>query len=177
VILIPQILFSGLVGIPTGMSKVVGVVMPATWAFDEMKRLSGLDVLRGKDEDAQPAEKENGRGLYKQVERDNDQNIGDSRTKVDKYKADAEKTISNFEKKMEDYQKELAIGHAAKKPTAPTLGPVPEIQRARKIPDNLSSYVDFLHPWGSHATDLGVLIAMFFTFVIATITALRSQDV
>lgn len=176
-ILIPQILFSGLVGIPTGMSKVVGVVMPATWAFDGMKRLSELDVLRAKDEDAQPSEKEEGRGLYKQIERDNDQNIADSRAKVDKYKADAEKSISNFEKKMEDYQKELAAGHAAKKPPTPKLGPVPEIQPAKKVPDDLSNYVDFLHPWGSATLDLGVLVAMFFTFFIATMIALRSQDV
>jgi len=176
-ILIPQILFSGLVGIPTGMSKVVGVVMPATWSFDEMKRLSELDVLRARDEDAQPSHKEEGRGLYKEIERDNDQNIDDSRNKVDQYKADAEKSIKDFEKKMEDYQKELALGHAPKKPTAPKLGPVPEISPAKKVPDDLSSYVDFLHPWGSRPMDLGILVAMFFTFFIATIVALKSQDV
>jgi len=176
-ILIPQILFSGLVGIPTSMSKVVGVIMPATWSFDEMKRLSDLQVLRAKDEDAQPSSNEEGRGLYKEVERKNDQNIADSRTKIDKYKADAENSINNFEKKMEDYQKELASGHAAKKPATPKLGPVPEIPPAEKVPDNLSSYVDFLHPWGSHTLDLGILIAMFFTFSIATIIALKAQDV
>jgi len=176
-ILIPQILFSGLVGIPTGMSKVVGVVMPATWSFDEMKRLSALDVLRAKDEDAQASRKEDGRGLYKQIERENDQNIEDSRGKVEQYKADAEKSIKDFEKKMEDYQKELALGHAPKKPTAPKLGPVPEISEAKKIPDDLSSYVDFLHPWGGRTMDLGVLVLMFFTFFFATLIALKSQDV
>ena len=176
-ILIPQILFSGLVGIPTGMSKLVGVVMPATWSFDEMKRLSQLDVLRAKDEDAQPSEKEEGQGLYKQVERENDQNIDDSRGKVDKYKADAEKSINNFEKKMEDYQKDLAMGRSTKKPATPKLSPVPEIPAAKKIPDDLSTYVDFLHPWGSRTLDLGVLVAMFFTFFFATMIALRAQDV
>src|ERR1700675_2999790 len=35
-ILIPQILFAGLVGVPVGVAKVVGTAMPATWAFDEM---------------------------------------------------------------------------------------------------------------------------------------------
>ena len=176
-ILIPQILFCGLVGIPTGMSKVVGVVMPATWAFDELKRLSDLNVLRAKDENAQPSANENGRGLYKQIERDNDKNIDDTRAKVDKYKSDAEKSISNFEKKMEDYQKELATGNTGKKPATPKLGPVPEIPTAKKIPDDLSSYVDFLHPWGSHVLDMGILVVMFFTFFIATIVALKSQDV
>jgi len=176
-ILIPQILFSGLVGIPTRMAKLVGVVMPATWSFDEMKRLSQLDVLRAKDEDAQPSDKEEGRGLYKQVERENDQNIDDARAKVEKYRADAEKSINNFEKKMEDYQKDLLSGRSTKKPATPKLGPVPEIPAAKKIPDDLSTYIDFLHPWGSRTFDLGILIAMFFTFLVATIIALRAQDV
>jgi hypothetical protein len=176
-ILIPQILFCGLVGIPKSTSKVIGVVMPATWAFDEMKRLSGLEVLRAKDEEAQPSEKEEGRGFYKQVERDNDQNIEDSRAKVDKYKADAEKSINSFEKKMEDYVTELTSGHAPTKPATPKLGPVPEIPPAKKVPDDLSSYVDFLHPWGSHVLDVSVLIVMFFTFFIGTMIALRAQDV
>jgi hypothetical protein len=33
-ILIPQILFSGLIGVPTGMNKVAGLFMPAAWSFD-----------------------------------------------------------------------------------------------------------------------------------------------
>jgi hypothetical protein len=59
----------------------------------------------------------------------------------------------------------------------PKLGPVPEISPADKVPDDLSTHVDFLHPWGSHELDLGVLITMFFTFFLATIIAPRSQDV
>src|SRR4030095_1125415 len=140
-----------------------------------MKRLSRLDVLRAKEEEAEASNKEEGTGLYKQIERDNDHNIEDSRAKVDKYKADAEKSISNFEKKMEDYQKDLAVGRTAKKPATPKLSPVPEISRAEKVPDDLSSYVDFLHPWGSRVLDMGILIAMFFTFV-ATMITLRTQD-
>ena len=72
-ILIPQILFSGLVGVPEGTSKAIGMLMPATWAFDEMKRLSGLDTLReeGSDKDGT----NEGRGLYKHFEDINDENI------------------------------------------------------------------------------------------------------
>src|SRR5207237_3089498 len=44
-ILIPQILFSGLVGVPQGASKVIGTLMPATWAFDGLKQFSTLDTL------------------------------------------------------------------------------------------------------------------------------------
>jgi len=176
-ILIPQILFSGLVGIPTGLSKVVGIAMPATWSFDEMKRLSTLPVLRGKDEDAQPSNDADGRGLFKNIERENDQNIEDARAKVTKYKSDAEKSIHDFEKKMEDYQKDLATGRGGKQPTAPKLGPAPEIPPAKKVPDDVSGYVDFLHPWGGHGVNLGILVAMILTFFIATIIALRSKDV
>jgi ABC-type multidrug transport system ATPase subunit len=176
-ILIPQILFSGLVGIPTGMSKMVGAVMPATWSFDEMKRLSDLDVLRARDENAQPSRRDDGRGLYKRVEKKNDQNIEDSRKKIDRYKADAEKSTDDFKKKMEDYQKTLASGGHATKPSAPKLGPPPEIPPAEKVPDDLSSYVDFLHPWGSDLLDLAVLAGMIFVFFVGTVVVLRSQDV
>src|SRR5712691_1974844 len=60
-ILIPQILFSGLVGVPQGLSKAVGTLMPATWAFDGLKQFSTLDTL---DEEGSDPDGENkGRGL------------------------------------------------------------------------------------------------------------------
>jgi len=176
-ILIPQILFSGLVGVPVGIAKVVGVVMPATWSFDEMKRLSGLEVLRGKDENAEPAENNEGRGLYKQIEHQNDINIADARERINKYKSDAEKNSKDFEKAMEQYQKDLVTGVYSAKPTPPKLRPAPEIAEATQIPDDLSSFVDFLHPWGGHVTNLGVLLTMIFGFLIATAIALRAQDI
>ena len=107
-ILIPQILFSGLVGVPVGFAKVVGVVMPATWSFDEMKRLSGLEVLRGKDENAQPAAKNEGRGLYKQIEHENDANIVDAKQRIDQYQSEAETNSKDFEKAMDDLPKRSA---------------------------------------------------------------------
>ena len=176
-ILIPQILFSGLVGVPVGVSKVVGVVMPATWSFDEIKRLSGLDVLRGKDEHAQPATKNEGRGLYKQIEHENDANIREAQQKIDRFRADAEKDSKDFEKNMDEYQKNLMRGINAAKPKAPKLGAAPEVSKAKKIPDDLSSFVDFLHPWGGHGINLGVLLTMLVGLLVATGFALRSQDI
>jgi hypothetical protein len=176
-ILIPQILFCGLVGVPKGVSAVIGVVMPATWSFDEMKRLSGLDVLRGKDEEAEPAPKNEGRGLLHQVEHENDLNIEDTRRKLDKYKSDAEKNSKDFEKDMDQYQKDLMRGQSGKKPTAPKLGPVPQIPNASKVSDDLSDYVDFQHAWGGHSTNVAILLIMVCTFLIATVVALRSQDI
>ncbi|MEP6743088.1 MAG: FHA domain-containing protein [bacterium] len=176
-ILIPQILFCGLVGVPVGSAKVVGVVMPATWSFDEMKRLSGLDVLRGKDENAQPAAKNEGRGLYKQIEHENDANIVDAKARINQYKSDAEKDSKDFEKAMDQYQKDLLNRGSPTKPTAPKLGPAPKIAEATRIPDNLSNSVDFLHPWGGHLTNLGVLLTMLLIFLGATGIALRAQDI
>ncbi|MFZ0062017.1 MAG: FHA domain-containing protein, partial [Pyrinomonadaceae bacterium] len=176
-ILIPQILFSGLVGVPVGFAKVVGTVMPATWSFDEMKRLSGLEVLRGKDENAEPAATNEGRGLYKQIEHQNDANIEDAKERINQYKADAETNSKNFEKEMDDYQKELLNRGSPTKPKAPQLGPAPEIAAAVRVPDDLSNYVDFLHPWGGNLTNLGVLFLMLFVLLGATGIALRAQDI
>ncbi len=176
-ILIPQILFSGLVGVPTGIGKVVGVVMPATWSFDEMKRLSGLEVLRGKDENAEPAGKNEGRGLYKQIEHENDAIIADAQQRIDKYRSDAEKDSKDFEKNMDQYQKDILNRGSPTKPTAPKLGPAPSIGTAKQIPSDLSNYVDFLHPWGGPWTNLAVLLTMLFVFLAATGIALRAQDI
>ncbi|MEP6718583.1 MAG: FHA domain-containing protein [bacterium] len=176
-ILIPQILFSGLVGVPVGVAKVVGTVMPATWTFDEMKRLSGLEVLRGKDENGQPAVNNEGRGLYKQIEHENNASIADAQQKIDKYRSDAQKSSKDFEQEMDQYQKDIMSRGSPVKPTAPKLGPAPKIAEAKLIPDDLSNFVDFLHPWGSHLTDLAVLLLMLFVFLGATGVALRAQDI
>src|SRR5207244_3173034 len=65
-ILIPQILFSGLVGVPQNTGRLIGALMPTTWVFDGIKRFSTLDTL---DEEGSDPEGDNkGRGLYKHVE-------------------------------------------------------------------------------------------------------------
>src|SRR6266542_5861244 len=176
-ILIPQILFSGLVGVPVGLARVAGVIMPATWSFDEMKRLSALDVLRGKDENAQASGKNEGRGLYKQIEYENDSNIVDAQRKINNFRADAEKNAAAFDKELDQYQKDLLKGQSATEPPAPKPGPPPEIAKATKIPDDLSSFVDFLHPWGGHLVNLGILFTMLLVLLGATGLALRSQDI
>src|SRR5437588_3306356 len=145
-ILIPQILFSGLVGVPQGASKVIGTLMPATWAFDGIKQFSTLDTL---DEEGSDPKRENkGRGLYKHYEDRNDQNIKETREDVDQYKKDAENDSKAYERKMKDYVRELQSGQQATQPEVPKLKPVPEIHGADKIPEDLSSYINFLHPWG-----------------------------
>jgi ABC-type multidrug transport system ATPase subunit len=174
-ILIPQIIFCGLVGVPQGTARFVGAIMPATWAYDGLKQFSTLDTL---DEEGSDPEGENeGRGLYKHYEDLNDANIEQARQDVDDYKKDAEKDSKDYERKMKDYVKDLQAGRQADQPDAPKLKDPPEVKGAEKIPEDLSNYVAFLHPWGHGLIDPFVLMLMFFALVIATIVTLKAQDI
>jgi len=174
-ILIPQILFCGLVGVPENTARVISTVVPATWAFDGIKRFSTLDTL---DEEGSDAKGENqGKGLYKHYEQLNDEHIAQARQDVEKYKKDAEADSKDYERKMKDYIKDLQTGVQSTQPEAPKLKPVPQIHEADKIPKDLSNYINFLHPWGNIILDPLVLIVMFFGLVIATIITLRAQDI
>jgi ABC transport system ATP-binding/permease protein len=174
-ILIPQILFAGLVGVPAGLSKAVGTLMPATWAFDEIKRLSTLDTLD--EEGSDPNGVNKGRGLYKHVEDVNDQNIAKARRDIDNYKKNADDDSKKFEDDMKSYMQKAPYSPGLKQPTAPKMGPPPEVPAAKKIDEDLSNYIDFLHPWGNILVDPIVLLFMFFFLVIATIVTLRAQDI
>jgi ABC-type multidrug transport system ATPase subunit/pSer/pThr/pTyr-binding forkhead associated (FHA) protein len=174
-ILIPQILFCGLVGVPENAARVISTVVPATWAFDGIKRFSTLDTL---DEEGSDPDGENkGKGLYKHYEELNDGHITKAKEDVEKYKKDAEDDSKEYERKMKDYVKDLQSGIQSTQPAAPKLKPVPEIHDADKIPEDLSSYINFLHPWGNILLDPLALIVMFFGLVIATLIALKSQDI
>lgn len=174
-ILIPQILFSGLVGVPVNTARVIGTLMPATWAFDGLKRWSRLDTL---DEEGSDPDGENkGRGLYKHYEDVNDGHIANAREDVANYKKNAEDDSKEYERKMKDYVKDLRSGGQSTQPVAPKLKPVPEVHDADKLPEDLSNYVNFLHPWGNIILDPLVLIVMFFSLVFATIITLRAQDI
>ena len=174
-ILIPQIIFSGLVGVPQGTAKAVGAIMPATWAFDGLKQFSTLDTLD--EEGSDPEGTNKGRGLFKHYEDINDQNIEKARNDVAQYKKDAEKDLKDYEKKMKDYVEDLKSGRPSDQPDVPRLKPVPEVKGAEKVPENLSNYISFLHPWGFWFLDPFVLLLMFFGLVIATIITLKAQDI
>jgi hypothetical protein len=45
------------------------------------------------------------------------------------------------------------------------------------MPEDLSNYVDFLHPLGNIIVNPLVLLIMFFGLIIFTIVALRAQDI
>ncbi len=163
-ILIPQIIFSGLIGVPSGINKVVGLTMPATWSFDTMKRFSNLNTLE--EEGALPNDRTDGLGLYKYVEKRND------------------KIISDTKKSIKDYERDLSDKLNEKERIAKNGGPVdftdlperPKVDSAVKIPEDLSNYVTFLHPWMHEIVNQLVLIFMFFVLFISTLIVLRLKD-
>ncbi|HEY8562071.1 MAG TPA: FHA domain-containing protein [Pyrinomonadaceae bacterium] len=175
-ILIPQILFSGLVGVPTGINKVAGLLMPATWAFDTMKQFSGLPVLRedgDKDVENKDCSVNGNCGLYKQVEYDNKQIIKKAEKDIADYKADAKKDMDKYKDEMDDFMR----NPTGTRPKQPELKEVPKIESAKEVPKDLSGYVDFLHPWMDEVLNQLVLMLMFFMLVVATLIVLRMQDI
>ncbi|MDQ6787957.1 MAG: FHA domain-containing protein [Acidobacteriota bacterium] len=163
-ILIPQILFSGLVGVPSGINKTAGLIMPATWSFDAIKRFSTLDTLQ--PEGAEQNGETRGLGLYKYVETENEKIVADANKDLTDYK-------NNAEQKMKDYASEARNGEIA---NLPKLDAPPRIGEAKKIPKNLSGYVSFLHPWMNAVLNQLILMLMFSILVIVTLFVLRLRD-
>jgi hypothetical protein len=157
-ILIPQILFSGLVGMPEGASRVIGLTMPAAWSFDTLKRFSGLDTLQAEGSDTRGANE--GLGLYDWIEHRNNEIADESREQLEEYK-----------RKMRNYMADLKQGLSAAEPSPP------ELKSPEKLPDDLSGYVNFLHPWMHSGINQIVLLFMFFGLVLATLIVLRAQDI
>lgn len=156
-ILIPQILFSGIAGVPGGVSKVVGMTMPAAWSFDTMKRFSTLETLE--PEGAHPRDRTKGQGLYRFIEKENEATIEKAKSDLEDYKRitggqfqDGTTTNTNLTERLS----------------------VPEMQ---KIPVNLSGYVTFLHPWMNEVVNQLVLMFMFGILVIITLIVLRLKDI
>jgi ABC-type multidrug transport system ATPase subunit/pSer/pThr/pTyr-binding forkhead associated (FHA) protein len=165
-ILIPQILFSGLVGVPSGLNKVIGLTMPAAWSFDTMKRFSTLDTLEqeGSEENQPPTR---GLGLYKYTKDENEKIIGNARQSIENYKKDAETKFREYDQKVRNGEIP-ALPH----PEEPQAIPDP-----KQIPADLSHYVTFLNPWMNEVLNQIVLMIMFGILVIATLIILRLQDV
>ena len=154
-ILIPQVLFSGLAGVPEGVSRAASLAMPAAWSFDTIKRFSTLDTLE--PEGAMPQGKTKGLGLYKYVESENERIVAKAKQDLDDYKRSME---SRYQEQSAD------------------VPPVQEISSTsiKKVPDDLSSYVTFLHPWMNEVLNQLVLMLMFGLLVIATLVVLRIRD-
>ncbi len=155
-ILIPQILFSGIVGVPNGIvDKAVSMTIPAAWSFDTIKRFSTLDTLE--PEGANPKGKTRGLGLYKYIESEN------------------EKIVAKAKQDFEEY-KRLNESRFQNDPTDTPVETDPAVTSVKKVPDDLSSYITFLHPWMREVLNQMVLMLMFWVLVTATLIVLRLKD-
>jgi ABC-type multidrug transport system ATPase subunit/pSer/pThr/pTyr-binding forkhead associated (FHA) protein len=164
-ILIPQILFSGLVGVPYGLNKVIALTMPAAWSFDTMKRFSTLDTLE--PEGAEPNGSTQGRGLYKYTKEENEKIVTNARKSIEDYKKDAET-------KFREYDRQVRNGET---PALPHPDEPQAIPDPKQVPTDLSHYVTFLNPWMNEVLNQIVLMVMFGLLVITTLIILKLQDV
>jgi ABC-type multidrug transport system ATPase subunit/pSer/pThr/pTyr-binding forkhead associated (FHA) protein len=173
-ILIPQILFAGLVTVPTGPSRMIGAAMPATWSFDEIKRLSSLDTL--KEEGSDPNGPNQGLGLYHHTKQLNEESIRQSREQI----ADYNRQMTDALERRDQAAKRSRSGAGGNPPPGssenPKIGPLPSIPQPSEIDENLSAYVSFKHPWGGEIRDAAILGLMLVTFFLATLVALRGSE-
>ncbi len=164
-ILIPQIVFSGLIGVPAGINKVVGLTMPAAWSFDTMKRFSTLDTLE--PEGAIINGQTEGLGLYKWVEKQNDKMIEDTKKNIKDYEKD-------LEARLRDAEKRAGTGENVQFTGLPER---PKTGEPTKVPEDLSGYITFLHPWMQPVLNQFVLIFMFTMLFLWTLIIMKLQDI
>jgi hypothetical protein len=153
-ILIPQILFSGIGGVPQAANKVISMTMPAAWSFDTMKRFSTLDTLE--PEGAKAGTK--GLGLYKFVESEN------------------EKALNKAKKDLENFKKVSGGSYQQNETGEPSMADELEVPEMKKLPANLSGYITFLHPWMNEVLNQFVLMLMFWVATLATLVTLKFKD-
>jgi ABC-type multidrug transport system ATPase subunit/pSer/pThr/pTyr-binding forkhead associated (FHA) protein len=173
-ILIPQILFAGLATVPTGVSRFIGATMPATWSFDEIKRLSTLDTL--KEEGADPNGPTKGRGLYRHLKDLNSENFSKAREDIEAYNKKVVEMLPQQPRAARPSPTE-GTERPAGNSVDPNLPPPPSVPAAVEISDDLSDYVSFKHPWGSRIGNPIILFGMLLTFATATLVVLRIRDV
>jgi len=164
-ILIPQILLSGIFGVPAGISKPASMFIPAAWSFDTMKRYSTLDTLEPEGSAANGPSK--GQGLFNSIETENDKLIADARKDLEDYRKSSQKKLDDFKSAV----------NRNESPSFPTLDEPPVIPTAKKLPSSLGNYITFLHPWMNEILNQFVLMLMFGMFVIATLIVLRIKDI
>ena len=173
-ILIPQILLCGLMGVPQGLSRVVGAAMPATWSFDQMKRLSTLDTLR--QEGSDPGGKNEGLGLFEHVKKTNESKLQSTRNQLEDFNKRTNESLREYDRRVKSsIQRGDVNSIASAKPPAP-VGTPPQLPNYEAVSDDLRKYVTFKHPWGGVVINAVVLLIMVLVFLAATLIVLRLQD-
>jgi hypothetical protein len=98
-------------------------------------------------------------GLYRYIEHEN------------------EKTINRAKKDLEDFRRLTGQQYESDDSSNQTTIDTNGIGTIQKIPDDLSTYVTFLHPRMNEVLNQVVLMLMFGMLVLMTLIVLRLQDV
>ena len=93
--------------------------------------------------------------------------MNNARKSIEDYKKDAEAKFREY-----DDQVRSGMTPAIPHPVEPAA-----IPPAKTIPEDLSGYIVFLHPWMNELLNQVVLMLMFGLLVIITLIVLRMQDV
>jgi ABC-type multidrug transport system ATPase subunit len=173
-ILIPQILLCGLMGVPEGLSRVVGAAMPATWSFDQMKRLSTLDTLRREGSD--PSGKNEGDGLFDHIKKTNESKLQNTRSQLENYTRRTNESLKEYDRRIKSSIERGDVNSIASAKPPAAQGTPPQLPNYEGITDDLRKYVTFKHPWGGVVINTVMLLIMVFVFLGATLIVLHVQD-
>jgi hypothetical protein len=120
-----------------------------------MKRFSTLDTLE--PEGARASTK--GLGLYKSVESEN------------------EKALAKAKKDLENFKNISGSNFQPDETGEPSMADELAVPEMKKVPENLSGYVTFLHPWMNEVLNQIVLMLMFWMLTFFTLVVLKIRDV
>ncbi len=169
-VLIPQILFGGLLLPNEGLAKGMSLVMPAMWSYDALKRIgvrqAGLGVLRGVDGEDDPT------GEIGRIKQKNQQAIDDFKEQLEAYRKRQQQRLDEYKNDLEGFLRTGGV-----RPDMPKLEKAPEAPRVEYPPQDKSRFVGFLNDFGSLLLDVGVLMGMFLTLLFLTMLVLRSKDI
>ncbi|MGQ9896833.1 MAG: FHA domain-containing protein [Acidobacteriota bacterium] len=169
-VLIPQILFGGLLLPHEGIAKRISLVMPAMWSYDALKRIgvkqAGLGVLRGQDGEDDPS------GELGRIKQENQQALDAFEVQLDTYRKRQQQRLNEYKDDLEGF---LRVGGV--RPEMPELEKAPEAPNIAYPPEDKSRFVGFLNDFGSLLLDVVVLVGMFMTLLVLTMLFLRSKDV
>jgi ABC-type multidrug transport system ATPase subunit/pSer/pThr/pTyr-binding forkhead associated (FHA) protein len=169
-VLIPQILFGGLLLPNEGMAKGVSLVMPAMWSYDALKRIGvrqgGLGVLRGVGGEDDPS------GEIGRIKQQNQQAIDDFKEQLEAYRKRQQQRLDEYKNDLEGFLRTGGV-----RPEMPKPEKAPEAPRIEYPPEDKSRFVGFLNDFGSLLLDVGVLMGMFLTLLFLTMLVLRSKDI
>lgn len=169
-VLIPQILFGGLLLPNEGLAKGMSLAMPAMWSYDALKRIgvrqAGLGVLRGVDGEDDPTS-EIGR-----IKQKNQQAVDDFKEQLEAYRKRQQQRLDEYKNDLEGFLRTGGV-----RPDMPKLEKAPEAPRIEYPPEDKSRFVGFLNDFGSLLLDVGMLMGMFLTLLFLTMLVLRSKDI